>query len=95
MPIKILSNGKKIFVWSDDDIKFLKNNYPQKGKEWCTKKLGALREHPVRYKAAQLELRLNGDSELRLNAIEKRRKTITGRKRPDQALVMKKLWENI
>lgn len=77
--------------WQQWQIDFLINNYPTKGKKWCCDNLG-LKEFQVRYKASALGLKVEADSEVRLNAIEKRRKTITGRKRPEQAEVMKNLW---
>lgn len=77
--------------WSKEQIDFLIENYPTKGKFWCCNALG-LKEHQVRYKASALKLTIDRSSEFIKTAIEKRRKTITGRKRPEQADVMKNLW---
>lgn len=84
--------NNKPFIWSKERIEFLKKHYPENGKMWCAEKLGA-KEHSIRYKAAELKLRLNKNSEFYKNVIKKRAKAVTGRKRPEQASVMKELWE--
>lgn len=77
------------FVWTDEAIEFLRYNYPKKGRLWCANELG-LKESQIRHKSSALGLVARGCSDAWKQAIKDRIKTITGRKRPDQADVMRK-----
>lgn len=80
---------RKVFIWSESDTQFLAENYPLKGKKWCADALG-LKEHQIRSKASFMGLKARGISDAWQQAIKDRSKTITGRKRPEQAEVMRK-----
>jgi len=78
-------------IWSQEQINFLTENYPKKGKFWCVTEMN-LTEPQVRSKAARLKLKARGTSEAwhEKNANHWRR--TKGRKRPDQSLVMKQMF---
>jgi len=57
-----MGEKKHIKEWTEEEISFLKNNYPDKGKHWCMGMLNR-REGQVRLKASRLGLKLNQDSE--------------------------------
>lgn len=79
--------------WSEDETSFLIQNYPIMGKNWCVQKLNKT-EAQIRQKASRLKLKARGKSLAWKNAIEKRKITITGKKRPKQSEAMKKKYEN-
>lgn len=60
---------------------------------YCCKRLN-LKEHQVRYRASYLGLRVSIDATHLIEARRKTAKKITGRKRPEQSEVMKKLWND-
>jgi hypothetical protein len=80
------------FTWDKDKTLFLKENYPIKGKKWCAKNLGC-KESSVRYMASKVGLKLLKDSEVHKERIRKMATTNKGKKRPEQAIVMKTLWK--
>ena len=80
---------KKPFVWTAKDMDFLRENYPKKGKMWCAQELG-LKEHQVRYKASVMGLVARGQSEAWKAKQKDHAIKLTGRKRPEQADVMRK-----
>ncbi len=77
--------------WTEDEIKILTENYPKIGKHNSCVLLNK-KEHQIRYKASELGLRINKNSEFYKESIKKRALTVTGRKRPEQSKVMKELW---
>lgn len=79
-------------MWTSDEIEFLTINYPQRGKQWCMKELNKT-EQQVRQKAAALKLRQDRNSEFFKDWQARARQSKIGKKRPDQALVMKRLYE--
>lgn len=66
-------------------------NYPDHGKMWCCKEYG-LTEAQVRQVASRMGLTLNKESEFWKDFQNRAANTKIGRKRPDQSLVMKRLW---
>jgi hypothetical protein len=76
--------------WTEDEIKFLKDNYSQYGKEFCVENLNRT-EGSIRYKAAELGLTLDTDSNHFLLFQQSAAQTKKGRKRPEQSLVMKEI----
>lgn len=80
-------------VWTEEKVAFLTENYPLKGRDWCADSMG-LTIAQVRLKASRLGLKARGTSEAWKNKQERHSKLLTGRKRPDQALVMKALHKN-
>lgn len=78
--------------WTKEEIDFLKLHYPQNGKMWCCQQLKRT-ESSVRVKAAQLGLRLDPNSSFFLDFQERAALSKIGKKRPDQALVIKQLHE--
>lgn len=78
--------------WTKEQLDFLKLHYPQKGKMWCCEQLGRT-ESSIRGKAAELGLRLDQNSNFFLDFQERAALSKIGKKRPDQALVIKQLHE--
>lgn len=75
--------------WTQPMVDFLSENYPLKGKIWCADAMG-LKEHQIRTKASSLKLSSRGTSEAWHNERKKHSERMIGRKRPEQAIVMKK-----
>lgn len=71
----------------------MSENYPKKGKKWCSENMG-LTDAQIRSKASRLGLVARGVSEAWSQKQEDHAKKLTGRKRPDQSIVMKMLHEN-
>lgn len=80
-------------MWTDQEIEFLILNYPQRGKMWCVEHLNKT-EQQIRHKAAYLKLRQDRNSEFFKDWQNRAKVSKIGKKRPDQALVMKKLHED-
>lgn len=76
--------------WSLEDIEFLKKFYPLKGKQWCCDALQKT-ESSVRYKASALRLKQDQTSQFFFDWQERAALSKIGKKRPDQALVIKEL----
>lgn len=76
--------------WSEEEIDFLQKNYPKKGRAWVVKELGKT-DGSVRSAASRMGLKARGVSEAWANKQKEHSKLLTGRKRPDQSAVMKKL----
>lgn len=76
--------------WTVEDIAFLKKNYPIIGKLASARMLGRS-EASVRAKAAHLGLKLNTCSTFFLEFQERAGQSKVGRKRPNQAEVIRKL----
>jgi len=76
--------------WTQKEIEFLKKYYPQKGKMWCAEQLQR-KECSIRSKAAKLKLRLDFTSEFFKDFQRRAAQSKIGKKRPDQAIVMKNL----
>ena len=76
--------------WTQEDRAFLCANYPIHGKQWCMVALNKT-EPQIRSQAARLKLRLNHTTEFWREFQERAATTKIGRKRPEQALVMKRL----
>lgn len=92
--INILTNWwRNSMFWTDEKIKFLIDNYEAKGKLWCAERLNAT-EAQIRQKASRLQLKARGKSEAWHNKNKIHSVVLSGRKRPDQATVMKKLHED-
>lgn len=79
-------------MWTDQEIEFLKTNYPQRGKMWCSENLGKT-EQQIRHKASVLKLKQDRNSEFFKDWQNRAKLSKIGKKRPDQALVIKKLHE--
>lgn len=79
---------RKPIKWTTEMVDFLSANYPLKGKLWCADAMG-LKEHQIRSKAAALGLKSRGISEAWHEERKKHSERMTGRKRPEQADVMK------
>jgi hypothetical protein len=80
----------KIKKWSSDDLIFLKVNYPIKGKLWCMNAMDRT-ESSIRYKASELKLTLDKNSDFFKEWQNRAANSKIGKKRPDQANVIKKL----
>jgi hypothetical protein len=77
-------------AWTTTEVDFLRDNYPQKGRAWCAEQLGRT-DSEVRNKAWRLGLKARGISEAWFAKNEAHAKILTGRKRPEQAEVLKAL----
>jgi hypothetical protein len=76
--------------WTPEQIAFLTEYYPKKGKDWCVEKMG-LTEAQIRQKASRLQLKARGVSEAWHAAVAAHGDKLRDRKRPEQAEVMKRL----
>ncbi len=77
-------------VWTDDMVAMLSDLYPKLGKVACAERMG-LTEAQVRQKASRLQIKARGTSEAWSEKNKNHANLLTGRKRPDQSLVMKNL----
>lgn len=77
-------------TWTAERVAFLSENYPKYGRDWCASAMG-LTSHQVRSKASRLGLRASGTSEAWKAKQKRHSQKLTGRKRPEQSLVMKQL----
>lgn len=79
--------------WTDQEEQFLRDNYPTKGLMWCADNLG--RNAPqVRSKASALKLRQDKTSEFFVEWQRRAAESKIGKKRPEQADVMKRLHKD-
>lgn len=78
-------------IFTEQEILFLKTNYPNKGKKYCSKFLWRS-ENSIRGKVAVLWLKINQDSYFFKDFQHRAAISKIGRKRPDQASIMSKLW---
>jgi hypothetical protein len=78
--------------WSQEQVAFLTENYPKFGREKCAELMG-MTESKIRMKASRLGLTARGVSDAWKKKQEEHAEKLTGRKRPEQALVIKKLHE--
>ena len=77
-------------VWSPEQVTFLTENYPKIGRDACAAVMG-ISPSKVRMKASRLRLKARGISDAWKEKQQSHSKLMTGRKRPDQSLVMKSL----
>lgn len=82
----------KIIKWTAEDLELLRRYYPKMGKQWCVNAMGRT-EASIRYKAAELGLKLDRESEFVKDFQMRSAKSKIGKKRPEQALVIKRLHE--
>lgn len=75
--------------WTNEEIEFLKLNYPDKGKNWCASEMKR-GEGSIRAKSASLNLSLNKDSEFFKEFQSRAAKSKVGNKRPEHSLLMSK-----
>lgn len=79
-----------MIVWTPECEAFLRDNYPRCGRAWCAEMLG-FTEAQIRSKASRMGLKARGiSSAWRQKQIDHAAK-LAGRKRPAQALVIKRL----
>jgi hypothetical protein len=79
--------------WIDSEIKFLKENYPTKGKKYCSLSLNK-NEGAVRSMASKLQLKTDRNSEFFKEWQSQAKLTKIGRKRPLQSKIMKEKYDN-
>lgn len=79
-----------ITKWSESQLDEFKTSYPKKGKAWCME-FFQKSEGQIRSMASRMKLKAAGVSEAWREERKKHSKRMTGRKRPDQAVVMKRL----
>jgi len=77
-------------TWTHEMVSFLTEHYPKQGKMWCAHEMN-LKEHQVRHKASALHLTARGTSEAWLNGQIQAALSKIGKKRPEQALIMKRV----
>jgi len=85
-----MSNPQNIF-WTEERISLLKEFYPTMGPSWCVENLGFRSVRQVVCKASLLKIKVTSASEEMLQSRADHSKRLTGRKRHDQSLVMRKL----
>jgi hypothetical protein len=79
-------------TWNREDTEFLIQNYPSKGMKYCAIKLN--KSIPsIRMKTSRLGLYQNRDSDFFKNWQSRAAKSKIGKKRPNQALVLKRVHE--
>jgi hypothetical protein len=78
--------------WNSKEIMFLKKQYPKIGKLACALYLKR-KEGSVRFKASVLKLKQNKSSKFFKDWQNRAKNSKIGKKRPEQAKVMKNLWE--
>jgi hypothetical protein len=84
--------------WTLSEIKFLTENYPEKGKKWCMEKMGKT-EGQIRFKTSSLCLRQNKTSEFFKEWQLRAKNSKVGKKRPVHSAIMKakakrgELWQ--
>jgi hypothetical protein len=78
--------------WTNEELEFLERYYAKQGKMFCANALGRT-EAAVRGKAAQLGLKKDVESDFFKDWQERARLAKVGRKRPNQAIVMKRLHD--
>jgi hypothetical protein len=83
---RAMSNGN----WTEKQLAFLREHYPQRGKQFIVSALGRS-EPAVRGKASELNLRLNPEGEFFKDFQQRAAQAKVGKKRPDQAEVMREL----
>ena len=79
--------------WTKQQLDFLKDNYPTKGKQECMRLMG-LKECQVRYMASQLKLRIDFNSHFIKDAQKRGADKRRGRKRPEHSKKMKEICAN-
>jgi len=79
--------------YSPEEILFLKENYPHKGKFWCMEKMNRT-EGSIRFHAAKLGLRLDFNSDFFKEFQSKAAKSKVGKKRPEHAKLMSEYAKN-
>ena len=77
-------------AFTQEEIDFLIENYPEKGKMWCCEQLNKT-ESQIRVKAAQLLLRINKKSDFFIDFQKRAAESKRGKKRPEHSALMKKL----
>lgn len=80
-------------AWTEERLEFLKKHYPLKGKSWCMQELG-MTEPQIRSRASMLGLKARGTSEAWLDGQIRAAQSKVGKKRPDQADVMRRVNAN-
>lgn len=78
--------------WLLSDVDFLIQFYPKNGKLWCVEKLGR-NAGSIRWMASQLGLKKDMSSDFHKEWVARGAAAKVGRKRPDQALVIKRLHQ--
>lgn len=80
----------KIIKWTPEDLELLKRYYPRMGKKWCMEAM-CRTEASVRYKASELGLKLDRESEFVKDFQHRSAQSKIGKKRPEQANVIRRL----
>jgi len=76
-------------MFTDEEITFLRVNYPEKGKIFCCQVMGKT-ESQIRSMAAKLKLRINRDGDFFKSFQRRAALGKVGKKRPDHSELMKK-----
>ena len=78
--------------WSEKDIEFLKQNYPNKGLDWCSNKLKRTKGS-IRAKASQLKIYQNRNSEFFKEWQSRAKESKIGKKRPEHSKLMSRYYK--
>lgn len=85
-------HSDKYPCWTEEEIQFLRDHYPERGKMWCAEQLGR-GEGATRGKASELGLHLSHSSPFWEEFQSRAAASKVGKKRPDQALVIRRLHD--
>ena len=77
--------------WTDEEIAFIRANYPESGKAFCAGELGRS-VTAIRAMVSKLGLKLKQDSDFFKSFQLRAAASKVGKKRPDQSELMKKMW---
>jgi hypothetical protein len=77
-------------IWNEQQVLFLSEHYPTKGRAWCADALG-VSESAVRMKTHRMGLKQDRSSRFFADWQRRAAESKVGKKRPDQAEVMKRL----
>jgi len=78
--------------WTELELTFLREHYPTNGRVWCAEKLGRTVD-AIRTRTSRLGLHFDYKSATWKESRARAAATVTGRKRPAQSDVMRKLWK--
>jgi hypothetical protein len=79
--------------WTNEQIKFLVENYPKYGKAWCCEKM-QLSERQIRYKASKLQLKAMGISIAWQEKQKQHAQKLLGRIRSEHSAFMKQKYKD-
>lgn len=77
--------------WTESEVEFMREHYPQRGKMWCAEQLDRP-EASIRQKASRLGLRQDRSSEFFQDWQNRAAQSKVGKKRPLHGEMMREMW---